>query len=103
MIGGGAKVILAVTNGEAMSAASGGLAANGTAKGLTKKAMAPARIAAFRIHASSSAVIIVTRVLGEAVWSLCWVSRPLTPGIQIPITARATEWQLTYERKPSGS
>src|SRR4029077_4897002 len=46
---------------------------------------------------------MMTRVLGETAWSCFWTSRPLITDIQISRTARATELQITYERKRSGS
>src|SRR5260370_12788087 len=46
---------------------------------------------------------MMTRVSGETAWSFVWTSRPLIPGIQISMTATATELQITYERKSSGS
>src|SRR5260370_4896062 len=46
---------------------------------------------------------MMTRVSGETAWSFVWTSRPLIPGIQISMTATATELQITYERKASGS
>src|SRR5258708_38570070 len=45
----------------------------------------------------------MTRALGKTTWSFFWTWRPLIPDIQISMTARATELQVTYERKASGS
>src|SRR5207244_12895615 len=46
---------------------------------------------------------MMTRVLGKTAWSSFWTSRPLIPGIQISMTARATQLKVAYERKASGS
>src|SRR4029077_5123327 len=45
----------------------------------------------------------MTRVLGKTAWSFSGTWRPLIPDIQISMTAKATELQVTYERKASGS
>jgi len=48
-----------------------------------------------RTESWSFAVLMMTRVLGETVWNSFWTSRPLIPDIQISMTARATELQIT--------
>jgi hypothetical protein len=45
----------------------------------------------------------MTRVLDKMAWSFFWTWRPLIPDIQISMTGRTTELQVTYERKASGS